>query len=151
MTARTRVLDAATTIAGVATDVTASVLGWLLERRTGGQQVPGDGHQTPVPGSATPPARLAAPSALRPPPAPGPHDGGHGGTVTTVEIMRCGRTILTDHDKGKAEILHGDTDCPDCNDCCYLCGYYLRFDPPAGRWVPWYERCPAHENRERQP
>ena len=103
MTTRARVLDLAAAVAGLATDLTASALGWLLERRTGGQQVPG-AVNTPVPGSAPPAAHGRAP--MRPAPAPGPpipppphgHPGGR--LRKRIDVLFCGCTYIYDgHDQ----------------------------------------------------
>ena len=101
----------------------------------------------PVPGQPEPPSAHGLP----PRPAPAPAPGGHGGDVTTVVIKRCGYMIITDHDKGEAEIYHGECDTCDAAGKCHLCGFYMQFDQARRRWVQRYERCPAHAGKERQP
>ena len=117
---------------------------WMRGPRT---PAPGD-TRVPAPGlvpGRRPPVGVAATSPPQPAPAPGPDD--HGGTVTTINIQRCGRMVITDWDKGEAEIHHGE--CETCTAArCYLCGFYLKFDPGRGQWVPRYERCPAHDGQE---
>ena len=99
--------------------------------------------KTPAAGTPPIPREAAAP---RPAPLPGP---AHGGIVTTVDIYADGRTEITDHRKGTAEIFPGE--CPACQDgACSLCGFYPVYDRARGRVVHRYQECPAHAG-ERQP
>ena len=104
--------------------------------------------QRPAP-AASPP-RVPAPNPgeglpqVPPTPQGGkPSPGQHGGIITTVDIYADGRTEITDHRKGAAEIFPGD--CPQCQDgACSLCGFYPVYDPARGRYAHRYQACPAH-------
>ncbi len=116
----------------------------LLKRRAGGPPAPGAG-QAPVPGHATPPAR----QRQLPAPAPGQP---HGGDVKVVVVKADGRVETTDCRTGHTEIWPGDCGaCAAGEGACSLCAYWAVFDPLRGRWARRYQRCPAHQDKERQP
>ena len=129
----------------------AAIIAIICKRRAGGPPAPG-AEPAPVPGSAIPPQALAAEPGrppVRPAPAPGQP---HGGDVKIIVVKGDGRVETTDCATGHTEIWPGD--CEDCTTgqgTCSLCAYWTVFDPLRGRWARRYQRCPAHQDKERQP
>ncbi len=132
----------ASALAGLATGAVLAI----RQRRTGGPPAPGAG-KTPVPGQRA--AGVAA-SPGRPAPAPGHKD--HGGDVKIIVVKGDGRVETTDCATGHTEIWPGDCGaCATEEGICALCAYWTVFDPLRGRWARRYQRCPAHQDKERQP
>jgi hypothetical protein len=75
-----------------------------------------------------------------PPAAPG----SHGGLLKTVYIYHCGRTVIADHAKRTKRTVPCS-----CVPGCALCTWKNVWR--GGRKVRVLERCPPHQQHERQP
>jgi hypothetical protein len=104
-----------------------------MKRRAGDQPVPGADQALAV---TKPPVRDS-------PPAPG-----HGGIRRIITLYGDGRTEITRCPGGGTEIIPGR--CGECTDgTCSWCATYPAWD--GTRYVHRYQRCPAHDDHERQP